>query len=163
MTLKLYFMKYPERKISQCILPFMNSKIWQKMQRVIRIQKIPSCIDLILRNNPKSFQNSGVIETGLSDFHKMKVTVMRTTFEKLKPNIIHNRDYRQFSNDKLRENLISRLSTENIRVDCNVMEKFLQICIKDELAPQKKNYSRGNNPANISTSDQRCFNVVDQH
>ena len=68
----------------------------------------PSRIDLILTNNPNSFQNSGVIETGLSDFHKMTVTVMKTSFEKLKPNII------------------SRLSTENIRVDYNGMEKFLQ-------------------------------------
>ena len=57
----------------------------------------PSCIDLILTNNPNSFQNSGVIETGLSDFHKMTVTVMKTTFEKLKPNIIHCRDYRKCS------------------------------------------------------------------
>ena len=48
-----------------------------------------SFIDLILTNNPNSFQNSWVIETGLSDFHKMMVTVMKTTFEKLKPNIIH--------------------------------------------------------------------------
>ena len=50
-------------------------------------------------------------------------------------------------NNKFWENLISCLSTENIRVDCNDMEKFLQICIKtlDELARQKKKYSRGNN------------------
>ena len=97
----------------------------------------PSCIDLILTNNLNSFQNLGVIETGLSDFHKMTVTVMKTTFEKLKPNIIHYRDYKKFSNDKFRENLISRLSTEIIRVDCNGMQKFLQICIKtlDELEP----------------------------
>ena len=100
----------------------------------------PSCIDLILTNNPYIFQNSGVIETGLSDFHNIGVTVMKTTFEKLKPNIIHYRDYRKSSNSKFRENLISHLSTENIIVDCNGMEKFLQICIKtlDELAPQKK-------------------------
>ena len=64
-----------------------------------------SCIDLILTNNPNSFQNSGVIETGLSESHKMMVTVMKTTFEKLKPNIIHYRDHRRFSNDKFRENL----------------------------------------------------------
>ena len=31
----------------------------------------PSCIDLMIRNRPTSFQNSMVIETGLSDFHKM--------------------------------------------------------------------------------------------
>ena len=83
----------------------------------------PSCIDLILTNNTNSFQNSGVIETGLSDFHKMTVTVMKTTFEKLKPNIIHYRDYRKFSNDKFRENLISRLPTENIRVDVNIINR----------------------------------------
>ena len=80
-------------------------------------------------NNPNSFQNSGVIETGLFDVHKMTLTVMETTFEKLKPNIILYRDYSKFSNDKFRENFISCLSTENIRVDCNGMEKILQICI----------------------------------
>ena len=47
----------------------------------------PSCIDLILTNNPLSFQSFGVIETGLSDFHKMIVTVMKTTNQKLDPKI----------------------------------------------------------------------------
>ena len=76
----------------------------------------PSCINLILTNNPNGFQNSGVIETGLSDFHKMTLTVVKTTFQKLKPSIIHYRDYRKLSNGKFQENLISLLSTENIRV-----------------------------------------------
>ena len=40
----------------------------------------PSCIDLILTNSPGSFQSSCAIETGLSDFHKMTVTVMKTSF-----------------------------------------------------------------------------------
>ena len=31
-------------------------------------------IDLLLTNRPKSFQNSSVVETGLSDFHKMTVS-----------------------------------------------------------------------------------------
>ena len=31
----------------------------------------PSSMDLILTNNPRSFQNTFVIETGLSDFHKI--------------------------------------------------------------------------------------------
>ena len=115
----------------------------------------PSCIDLILTNNP-SFQNSGVIETGLFDFHKMTVTVMKTTSEKLKPNIIHYRDYRKFSNDKFRENLISRLSTENIRADCNCMEKVFAKAL-DELAPQKKKYSRGNNMPFINKTIKKPF------
>ena len=40
----------------------------------------PTCIDLILTNCPGSFQNSCVVETGLSDFHKMVVTVMKTSY-----------------------------------------------------------------------------------
>ena len=42
----------------------------------------PSSIDLILTNNPRSFQNSCVIETGLLDFRRMVVTVMETTSER---------------------------------------------------------------------------------
>ena len=37
------------------------------------------------------------------------------------------------------------LSTENIRVDCNGMEKLLEICIKtlNELAPQREKVYQG--------------------
>ena len=45
----------------------------------------PSLIDLILTNRPKSFQNSQAIETGLSDHHKLTVTVMRAFFPKQAP------------------------------------------------------------------------------
>ena len=41
----------------------------------------PSCIDLILTNKPLSFQNSCVAETGLSDFHRMILTVTKMTFQ----------------------------------------------------------------------------------
>ena len=37
-------------------------------------------VDLILKNCPGPFQNSCVVETGLSDFHKMVVTVMKTSY-----------------------------------------------------------------------------------
>ena len=76
-----------------------------------------------------------------------------TNIWKTKPNIILCWDYRKFSNNKFRENLISRLSAENIRVRYNGMEKFYkQICIKalDELADQNKKYSRENNMSFIN-------------
>ena len=44
----------------------------------------PSCIDLIITKRLKSFQNSMVIETGLSDFHKMCITVMKMCYSKQK-------------------------------------------------------------------------------
>ena len=38
----------------------------------------PSCIDVILTNKKVNFKNSSVIETGLSDHHKMVFTVLQT-------------------------------------------------------------------------------------
>ena len=69
----------------------------------------PSCIDLLLTNQPKSFQNLSVVETGLSDFHKMTVTVMKTTFEKLKPRVSYFRNWNEFFNEKFRTQLLTKL------------------------------------------------------
>ena len=106
----------------------------------------PSCIDLILTNNPLSFQNSGVIETGLSDFHKMIVTVMKTTNQKLNLKITYYRDYNTFCNDNFREHLLSALVMEKLDTN-NGLEKFLGVCVKtlDRFAPYKKKYLGGNN------------------
>ena len=81
-----------------------------------------------------------------------------TNIWKTKPNIILYRDYRKFSNNKFRENLISRLSAENIRAGYNGMEKFYkQIRIKalDELVAQNKKYSRENNMPFINKTIQK--------
>ena len=58
----------------------------------------PRCVDLIIANRPKSFQNSMVIETGLSDFHKMCITVMKMYYSKQNPTIIHYRKFKDFNN-----------------------------------------------------------------
>ena len=42
----------------------------------------PSLIDIILTNRKRSFQYSKTIETGLSDHHKMIITVLKTEFIK---------------------------------------------------------------------------------
>ena len=59
----------------------------------------PSCIDLIFTNQKNSFQNSTAIETGISDFHKMTVTVLKTYFQKQSPTIIRYRNYKKFDNE----------------------------------------------------------------
>ena len=79
----------------------------------------PSCIDLILTNCPRSFQNSRVIETGLSDFHKMVViTVMKTTYRKLEPRIVYYRDFKYFCNNSFMESLQKAIS-QNSGVGCD--------------------------------------------
>ena len=44
-----------------------------------------SCIDLILTNNAMAFQNTTTVFTGLSDFHKLVLTVLKTSITKSKP------------------------------------------------------------------------------
>ena len=51
----------------------------------------PACIDLILTSKPLSLKNTYVIETGLSDLHKMIVAVMKIQFPKMKPQVINYR------------------------------------------------------------------------
>ena len=65
----------------------------------------PTYIDLILTKEPHKFQSTCVLETGLSDFHLMTVTVMRKIFKKLKPRTINYRSYKHVSNEAYRESI----------------------------------------------------------
>ena len=60
----------------------------------------------------QSFQSTCVIETGLSDFHLMTLTVMRKNFKKIKPRIIKYRLYNNFSNDYYRKCLFDEFKSE---------------------------------------------------
>ena len=42
----------------------------------------PTCIELILTNQPKCFQNSNVFEIGVPDFNKLTFPVLKTYFPK---------------------------------------------------------------------------------
>ena len=107
----------------------------------------PSCIDLILTNKPQSFQHSYLIETGLSDFHKMTVTVMKTFFEKLQPRVVNYRDYKYFENDRFRTDLLSEFGKANIEEKENGLNNLLNACkrILDIHAPRKQKYTKGKN------------------
>ena len=68
----------------------------------------PSCIDLILTNRHRSFQHTHVVEVGLSDFHKLVVTVLKTSHRKLPPKIISYRDDKRYCPNKFRYELKGR-------------------------------------------------------
>ena len=65
----------------------------------------PSRIDLFLTNCSRSFQDTQVIETGLSDFHKMNQTVLKMFFTKQKHETIFYGNYKKFDNLKFKEAL----------------------------------------------------------
>ena len=87
-----------------------------------------SCIDLILTNKPRSFQHSCVIKIGLSDVHRMTVTVVKTFFEKLQPRVVKYRDYKYFENDRFRTDLLSEFGKANIEEKENGLNKLLNAC-----------------------------------
>ena len=98
----------------------------------------PTFIDLILTNVPRMFQSTCVIETGLSDFHLMTVTVMRKTFKKLSPRIISYRSYKHFSNETFRDCLVNNLSYEVFSNSDNGLEKFCKTAMDKLVCSYKK-------------------------
>ena len=65
----------------------------------------PSCIDLFLKNCPKSFESTLSIETGLSDFYKLIVTILKVKRENIPPKIIQYRRYKNFGLTRFYEKL----------------------------------------------------------
>ena len=109
----------------------------------------PKCIDLITTNRSRRFQNSCVIETGDSDFHKMTATVLRSHLPILGPQTIKYKDYKNFSNEKfwLQINKECEEFQNTLEVD-----SFLNICNTElnETAPLNQKYVRVNNNSFIN-------------
>ena len=76
--------------------------------------------DAILANRPRSFQKSGVIATGVSDYHKMILTFFRSYFSKLPPKNITYRSFRYFETKYFLCELENKLRTK----ECNGGVKY---------------------------------------
>ena len=57
------------------------------------------------KQKPLSFKNIYVIETGLSDFHKTLVAVMKMHFPKIKPQVVSYRRNKDFHNETFLDSL----------------------------------------------------------
>ena len=102
----------------------------------------PSCIDLIVTNSYNSFQNTSTICTGLSDFHKMVVTVLKSCFQKQNPKEIMYRDYKKFDISNFKSELKCALNETKMKSYGNFEKVFLQVL--DKHAPVKKKLVRAN-------------------
>ena len=88
----------------------------------------PSCKDLLLTNNPLSFQTTTVTETGLFDFHKMMVAVMKMHFPKMKPRVFRYQKYKTFNNDAS-VNILQQEPAKQKKVsDEKGQDAFSEIC-----------------------------------
>ena len=74
----------------------------------------PTCIDLILTNCPKNFQESSALETGLSDFHKMVLTVFKSEAPNLTPKVVSYRKHKHFDSDNFKLKVPDKLSMQDL-------------------------------------------------
>ena len=86
-----------------------------------------------------------VIETGLSNFHKMNATVMKMYYTKQKPSIVHYRKFKNFCNDSFIKDIdliLSKLCNQQ-NVPFKILKGLVNITL-DKHAPLKKRYVRAN-------------------
>ena len=99
---------------------------------------------MILTNRKHSFENSTTVETGLSDHHKMIITMMKGKFKKKDPKIINFRCYKKFDDNLFRDELKNALRNTHKEMDYDYF-KLTFMAILNKHAPMKKKFIRGNN------------------
>ena len=105
----------------------------------------PSCIDLFLTNCWRSFQDTQTVETCISDFHKMCITVLKVQYHKDKHNTVYYRNYKGFDNLIFKDELIRELSKHDINnIQFDVFESTM-LNILNKHAPLKQKHLRANN------------------
>ena len=89
-----------------------NAEITENMEKkptCFKTPAKPTCIDLII-NKPGMFQNVKTYETGLSDFHKLVVSIRKLSYKKRPPRMIKYRDCTNFSNEHFKNSLYEKLT-----------------------------------------------------
>ena len=115
--------------------------------------KCPTCyksidslayIYMYLTNKTSSFQNRKAIEMGLSDFHLMILTVLKSGFVKRGPRIVVYRYYSKFDPISFQSDIKNNLAGDNKA--CLVFKSFNSIVeeLMSKHAPIKQKYLRAN-------------------
>ena len=76
-------------------------------------------IGLMLTNKPKSFYKSHSFVTGLSDCHRLIVSILRSSFQKLPPKFVIYRSQKNFHESNFLRDLDSKLIQEELYKSCD--------------------------------------------
>ena len=135
----------------QCIEPFhyMHELCnLAKEKTCFKNMQNPSCIDLLITNNVYTFQQTTAICIGLSDCHKLVLTVSKTAVPRSQPKEITYRDYKQFDPSKFKKELKNVFMKENIDSCTKFDEPFWKVL--NIHAPLKRKLLRANHAPYIS-------------
>ena len=116
-----------------------------------------SCVDLILTNRPRSFQNSCTFKTGLSDFHKMTITVLKSSFAERKPRIRNYRNHKFFNNTLFRNHVLNKLKNSHLQISDKDLKYFKEtsLSVINTIAPLKSRFIQANQAPFINKEIQR--------
>ena len=103
----------------------------------------PRCIDFILTNRKHSCTNTSTFETGLSDFHKMIITVLKGGFLKRGPRIIEYRYYSKYNTLDFRRDINDTINKLSSKMNFDSMNTAM-VKVLDQHAPIKKKYILAN-------------------
>ena len=70
-------------------------------------------IDMMLANRPRSFHNTSLVETGLSNCHKMLASVFRAFFTRFPDKFTEYRNHKTFDQNEFLRNLDQELNKSN--------------------------------------------------
>ena len=114
------------------------------------------CIDKILTNRVHHFQNTTAVETGLSDHHKLIVTVLKNEIPKIAPKIIKFRNLKNLDDARFKNELVDRLSeydigykdgntndVKNANISYEIFHNIF-MGLNNKYAPLNTKYLRGN-------------------
>ena len=108
----------------------------------------PSCINLFLTNNGLSFQHTETFSTGLSDFHKLVLTVLNTTVLRNNQKELHYRNYKKFNFLKFNADLKNAFAHDKIESCIKFDEVFMKVLNRH--TPLRKKVLRANHLSYIS-------------
>ena len=95
-----------------------------------------SCIDLILTNRKFSFKFTLTNETGISDYHHIVYTMLKSCFQNTVPKLLNYGDFKSFSPQSFEDDLSEAL------IDCGDSYDKFEIIFTSKLnkhAPKKEN------------------------
>ena len=89
----------------------MIPKIQYSKKTCFKSTNNPICVDLFVTYSSKSFQNTVTFSSGLSDFHKMILTILKSTFPKVRPKQIVYKKFKNFDLNNFKNEIRTKMQS----------------------------------------------------
>ena len=70
---------------------------------------VGTSVDTMLTNRPRSFHKTSIFETGISDHHKLILSLFRSYFTRIPPKTVEYKKYKTFNKNKFLHDLDQEL------------------------------------------------------